>query len=55
MYPCKEWFDSYEPCDAGILLMADDSSVKAIGIGIVKVEMFDGVVGHWRMLGMFLN
>ena len=55
IYPCKEWFDSYEPCDDGILLMADDSSVKAIGIGVVKLEMFDGVVGHWRMLGMFLD
>ena len=44
MCPHKEWFHSYEPCDVGTLLMANDLSVKTIGIGTVKVEMFDGVV-----------
>ena len=43
MCPHKEWFDSYKPCDTGTLLMADDSSAKAIGIGTVKVKIF-GVV-----------
>ncbi|GMN61562.1 hypothetical protein TIFTF001_030640 [Ficus carica] len=44
MCPHKEWFDSYTPYDAGTLLIADDSSAKAIGIGTVKVKMFDTVV-----------
>lgn len=42
--PHKEWFDSYKSCDAGTLLMPNDSSIKAVGISTVKVKMFDGVV-----------
>ena len=42
--PYKEWFNSYKPCDASILLMANDSSAKVVGIGTEKIKMFDGVV-----------
>ena len=44
MCPHSEWFDSYKLCDVGAFLMADGSSAKAIGIGILKVKIFDGVV-----------
>ena len=45
-YMCayNECFDTYRPCDVGTILMGDDSRSKAIGIGIMKVKMFDGVV-----------
>jgi len=44
MCPHKEWFDSYKSCDASALWMAGNSSAKVVGISIVKVKMFDGVV-----------
>ena len=44
MCPCKEWLDTYNECDASIVVMGNDSSSKAIEIGTVKVKMFDGVV-----------
>ena len=44
MCPHKEWFDSYKPCDVDTLLMINDSSAKTIGIGTMKVKMFDGVM-----------
>jgi len=48
MCPNKEWFDNYKPCNGGTVLMGNDAVCKAIGIGTVKIKMFDGVV---RVLG----
>ena len=55
MCPYKEWFDSYKPYNTGTLMMADDTSAKAIRICTVKVKMFDGVVRTLVNLGTFLN
>ena len=44
----KDWFDTYIPCEGGTILMGNDAACKAIGIGTIKIKMFDGVV---RVLG----
>ena len=44
MCPNRNWFDTYKSCDAGTVLMGNDARCKVIGIGTVKIKMFDGVV-----------
>ena len=44
MTPYKEWFDTYRLVNSGSVLMGNDASCKVIGIGTVRVKMFDGVV-----------
>ena len=41
--PKKEWFDTYKPCNSTIII-GNDATCLVIGIGIVKIKMFDGVV-----------
>ena len=41
---CKEWFDIYKPYDANIVLMGNDAGYKAIGISIIKIKMYDGII-----------
>ena len=43
MCPKKEWFDTYKPCNSTVI-MGNDATYSIIGIGIVKIKMFDGVV-----------
>ena len=44
MTPKKDWFDTYKPYNGGIVQMGDDATCSIIGIGIVKIKIFDGVV-----------
>ena len=44
MYPHIEYFDTYKACDASTIRMGDDSVSKVIGIGTVKVKMYDGAM-----------
>jgi hypothetical protein len=44
MCPNRQWFDTFKSCNAGTVLMGNDARCKAIGIGTIKVRMFDGVV-----------
>ncbi|KAK2981165.1 hypothetical protein RJ640_024388 [Escallonia rubra] len=46
--PHKEWFDCLTPCDGGTVLMGNDVVCKVMGIGTIKIKMFDGIV---RTLG----
>ena len=43
MCPKKEWFDTYKPCNSTVI-MGNDATYSIIGIGTVKIKMFDGVV-----------
>lgn len=44
MCPNRQWFETFKSCNAGTVLMGNDARCKAIGIGTIKVWMFDGVV-----------
>ena len=44
MTPKKDWFDTYKPYNGGMVQMSNDATCLVIGIGIVKIMMFDGVV-----------
>jgi hypothetical protein len=44
MCPNMQWFDTFKSCNAGTILMGNDVMCKAIGLGTVKVHMFDGIV-----------
>ena len=44
MTPNKDWFDTYKPYNVGMVQMGNDATCPIIGIGIVKIKMFDGVV-----------
>jgi hypothetical protein len=40
----RMWFDTFKSCNASIVLMGNDARYKAIGLGTIKVRMFDGIV-----------
>ena len=40
----KDWFDIYRLVNSGSVLMGNDASCKVIGIGNIRIKMFDGVV-----------
>lgn len=44
MCPNKDWFDTYEPRNCGTVFMGNDAPCRAVGIGTIKIKMFDGVV-----------
>ncbi len=44
MTPNRAWFDTYRLVDSGSVLMGNDASCKVVGIGNIKIRMFDGVV-----------
>jgi transposase InsO family protein len=44
MTPHREWFQTYRSCSGGVVYMGDSSRCKIVGIGDVKIQMFDGCV-----------
>ncbi|KAL4621167.1 hypothetical protein ACB092_06G208900 [Castanea dentata] len=40
----KDWFDTYKPYNGDMVQMGNDATCLVIGIGTVKIKMFDGVV-----------
>jgi len=40
----RDWFDTYEPVDIGIVLMGNNTECKITGIGTVQIKIHDGVV-----------
>ncbi|KAG8489761.1 hypothetical protein CXB51_017983 [Gossypium anomalum] len=44
MSPNRDWFTTYEIVSEGVVLMGNNASCKIIGIGTIKVKIFDGVV-----------
>ena len=45
MCPNKDWFETHRLYERGTDLMGNNIVCKAIGIGTVKIKMFNGVVG----------
>ena len=37
----RSWFSHYQPINDGIVFMGNDFSCKIIGIGSVKIQMYD--------------
>ena len=54
MMPNKDWFDTYMLVNYGFVLMGNDAACRVVGIGNIKVKMFDGVIRTLWMLDMFL-
>jgi hypothetical protein len=46
--PHRSWFDTYRLVNCSFVRMGNDASCKVIGIGTIKIKMFDNVV---RTLG----
>ena len=42
--PRREWFYTYQPCDGGIVLMGNNAECRVVGIGSIRMRMFDGEV-----------
>ena len=42
--PNKDWFDTYRLVNSDFVQMDNDASCKVIGIGNIRIKMFDGVV-----------
>src|SRR3954464_7748960 len=42
--PKREWFSTYQPCDDGTVLMGNNAECKVVGIGSIRMRMFDGEV-----------
>jgi hypothetical protein len=40
----RSWFSSYQSIDDGVVFMGNDISCKSVGIGSIKIKMFDGIV-----------
>jgi len=47
MCPHRSWFSSYQAIDGGIVLMGNNVSCRTIGVGSIKIRMFDGIVRTW--------
>ena len=39
----REWFHTYEPILGGSVYMGDDHGLEIVGIGTIKIKMFDGI------------
>ena len=44
MFPEKKYFDTYKACEATTVMMDISYASRVIGIGTVKMNMFDGTV-----------
>ena len=44
IYLRRERFSSYEKLDGGVVIMRNDDARQMVGISIIHIKMFDGVV-----------
>ena len=44
MTPKSDWFTTYRSISGGEVLMGNNMTCKVMGIGIVRIKMYDGVV-----------
>src|SRR3954464_2497412 len=42
--PRREGFYTYQPCDGGTVLMGNNAECRVVGIGSIRMRMFDGEV-----------
>ena len=40
----REWFHIYEPISGRFVYMGDDFTLEIIGIGTIKIKIFDGTI-----------
>ena len=40
----RDWFDTYEKKNEAEVFMGNDDACKVIGIGMVKVKMYDNII-----------
>ena len=40
----RHWFITYQSIDDGVVYMGNDISSKVVGIGSIRIKMFDGTV-----------
>jgi hypothetical protein len=40
----RHWFITYQSIDDGIVYMGNDISCKVVGIGSIRIKMFDGTI-----------
>ncbi|CAM8964428.1 unnamed protein product [Rhodiola kirilowii] len=40
--PCREWFSTYEQIDGGNISIANSDVCKAVGIGSIRIRMYNG-------------
>ena len=44
MSPDRKWFTTYKEIDSGAVMMGNNNSCRTVGIGSVRIKMFDGIV-----------
>ncbi|WRX12668.1 zinc finger protein [Theobroma cacao] len=42
--PRRDWFTTYQYVDMGTVQLGDDFSLSVVGIGTIRIKMFDGMV-----------
>ena len=42
--PKREWFSTYKPYNGGSVLVGNDAVCKTVGIGNIRIRIFDGQV-----------
>ena len=40
----REWFHQYEPVSRGLVYMGDNHALEIVGIGTIKIKMYDGII-----------
>jgi hypothetical protein len=44
LMPNRNWFDTYRSVNSSIVTMGNGAHCKIIGIGNIRIKMFDGVI-----------
>jgi hypothetical protein len=44
MTPRRDWFTTYRPINGGLVYMGNNTTYKVVGIGTVRIKMYDGIV-----------
>jgi hypothetical protein len=44
MTPNRDWFHTYEPISRGTVFMGDNHALEIVGIGTIKLKMYDGLI-----------
>jgi hypothetical protein len=44
MTPNRDWFHTYEPISRSTMFMGDNHTLEIVGIGTIKLKMYDGLI-----------
>lgn len=53
MTPNREWLTSNKSGSFSCVYLGDDKPYTVVGIGIIKIQMHDGIVRNYVMLGIY--